>query len=350
MTGGCPSFRIVRVVVTGASGFIGSALCGYLVDCGHEAVGMVRKSSDRSRLSAGIPVVTADVRDQPSLRAAFAGAQAVVHCAAIVDPYAGPWDSRSINFIAAFNVCHAAVDAGVERLVYTSSASVYARDNARRPLTEDGSRIVKDPPVYDTYSINKASAEKYIGNFGDGGKLHTTALRFGGVYGPGDRLSGGTLTLLREGRAPVIGRPDVRVPLIFIDDLLSAAELALGRDGVPHRAYNLDGPSPLRLREFLEGLRLRSGATASVPVVPLPVARIVAWGIETGWRIQKREGAPPFNRFDVELVAADFVLDRTRATAELGWEPRVDLETGLDRTWEWLERQPAMPARYPMFA
>ncbi|MEX2237037.1 MAG: NAD(P)-dependent oxidoreductase [Dehalococcoidia bacterium] len=332
------------MVVTGASGFIGSQICRRLEAAGHEAVAFVRKSSNRQRLQGSdLEVMTGDIRNQDSLRTAFHHAEAVVHCAALADPYANPWESRAVNFIAAFNVCRAATDSGVSQLVQMSTAAVYARDHPRGVPLREEARLVKEPPVYDTYSINKAAAEGYVQDFGRAGRLATTILRPGVVYGPGDRVSAALVSLMHRGKLIIPAGRDRRLPLIHVDDLGSAVLAALSNSPAGARRYNLDGPRPVTFAAFADALA-RNTTRSSGRVLTERVAHRLAWGFEKWWHIQKLEGRPPLNRYAVDLITADMILDTIRGIEELKWEPAVSLDEGAQLTSEWLGSEPADPA------
>ena len=341
----------MRVAITGASGFIGASLCHGLRAAGHEPVAVVRASSRLDRLDADFAVAVADIRDQEALRRAFSGAEAVIHCAALVDPYANPWEARSVNFISAFNVCHASTDSGVSHLIQMSSAAVYARDNPRGGrLQEDSARIIEDPPVYDTYSINKAAAEKVVFDFGNGGRFRASVLRPGAVYGPGDRMSGPIAAAIHARRMASIGPRALNFGLIHIDDLVAATTALLERPPAGARSFNVDGPSPTTFSDYLAGFAEALGVDGRLPTLPIGAARAAAWATETVWNIRKRDGPAPLNRFVVELLAADFVLDTSRARAELGWSPQISLAEGLGSAVRWLAGQPCASPALPTLA
>lgn len=340
----------MRVAVTGASGFIGSSLCRSLANDGHEPIAVVRASSRLDRLEgAGSEAVVAALGHQGSLVKAFAGADAVVHCAALVDPYANPWEARSTNFIAAFNVCHAASDAGVEHIVQMSTAAVYSRSNRRgMPLQEDHATIIEDPPVYDTYSINKAAAERVVMDFGRGGRIQASVIRPGAVYGTGDRFSGPLAAAIKANRMCVIGSRELRLPLIHIDDLVSAVTRLLSHPPHAARAFNVDGPTPTTFGAYLDALAATLDLAAELRTVPIAAARAAAWASETWWNIGKRDGPAPLNRFAVELIAADFVLDTSRIRTELGWSPTVRLDDGVRSLRSWLQSEELPAAALPI--
>lgn len=330
----------MRVVVTGAAGFIGSHVVDALLGAGRDAVALVRPHEVNSLPAGRAEVVIAELRDQASLRAAFAWSGAVVHCAALVDPYANPWDARAVNWIGAFNVCHAAADSRVPHLIHMSSIAAWHREHLHGRLSEDDLVHITEPPVFDTYSPNKAAAERTVTDFGRSGRLAATILRPGAVYGPRDHFSGPIAAAIRARRLAVLSPQSHRFPLVYVDDVASAVVAAIERPPATTRDYNLSGPRDTTPAQFVEALALALGVSSKVPAAPYAVAHRAAWVFETLWNIRKEEGPPPFNRFLVELLGRDVVFDTARAERELGWRPRTSLSDGLAQTASWIEQTP----------
>lgn len=335
----------MRVVVTGAAGFIGSHVVTALLEAGHEAIALVRAAEAEAMETSAAEVVTGELRDQASLRAAFAWAGAVVHCAALVDPYANPWDARAVNWIGAFNVAHAASDSRVPHLIHMSSIAVWHRSRLHGTLTEDDLVHITEPPVFDTYSPNKAAAERTLTDFGRAGRLQVTIFRPGAVYGPGDHFSGPLAAAIKARRFAVISPRSNRFPLVHVDDVASAVVAAIERPPATVRDFNLAGPELATVTQFVDALAAARRAPGNVPTIPYAMAHRAAWVFETLWNIHKEEGPPPFNRFLVELLGRDVVFDTSRVERELSWVPRVSLADGLARTSLWLEQNSATSAR-----
>jgi 2-alkyl-3-oxoalkanoate reductase len=326
----------MRIVVTGASGFIGSHLCQRLHAAGHNVAAAVRESSDRTRLT-GIEPKSIDLLDQQTLRAAFAGADAVVHCAAVTNPFAGPWEARAVTWIGTFNVCHAAVDAGVSHIVQMSTTAVYARDMPQGvPMREDSVRFMKDPQRFDTYSPNKAAAERCVRDFGRNARLRTTILRAALVYGPHDHVSRLAASALRSKRAFFVHSPSNRLPAIFVADVVAAVEAALSRPPSSTRDYHLAPLGSPSIGELFTEFATALGVELRAPVIPFVVAQKAAVAFETWWTIRKKEGSPPLNRLVVEGLARDTLLDSSRAEQELGWRPTTSVREGAGKTASWL--------------
>lgn len=329
----------MRVVVTGAAGFIGSHVVEALADTGHEPVGFVRPS-DPDCLSPAVQKFVGELRDQASLRRAFGRADAVVHCAALVDPYANPWDARAVNWIGAFNVCHAAADSAVSHLIHMSSIAAWQRSSLRGTLTESDLVYITEPPVFDTYSPNKAAAERTVTDFARTGRLAATILRPGAVYGRRDHISRALVSALRRSRFVIPGSGQSRFPLLHVDDLAAAVVAALAHPPAGVRDYNLSGPDDITLRHFVEAWLAELQLSSLPPSVPYGLAHRAAWAFETWWSIRKEETPPPFNRFLVELLGRDVIFDTARARDELGWTPRLSLLDGVRDTALWVDEQP----------
>jgi nucleoside-diphosphate-sugar epimerase len=178
-------------LITGGSGYIGALLAKELLEAGRDVRvldSLLHGQEDiaKEQEQAGIQVFRADIRDEGARKQALAGAQAVVHLAAIVgDPACGrdPELSDEVNVQATRSLVADAHEAGVERLVFASTCSNYGRmTDPSVPITEDGELS----PV-SLYAEQKVSMEKLILGGGSNG-LQATCLRFATVYGVGRRM------------------------------------------------------------------------------------------------------------------------------------------------------------------
>jgi UDP-N-acetylglucosamine/UDP-N-acetyl-alpha-D-glucosaminouronate 4-epimerase len=175
----------VNVLVTGGAGFIGSNLVRSLAAAGDAVRVLDDFSTGRPENLAGVngrvEVVTGDVRDQLQVRAAVAGAEVVYHLAAlpsVARSVADPQTSHQVNVDGTLNVLLAATDAGVRRLVYASSSSVYG-DTPELPKHEELPVSPRSP-----YAAAKLAGEAYCRAFARVYPLETVCLRFFNVFGP----------------------------------------------------------------------------------------------------------------------------------------------------------------------
>ncbi|MBX4195934.1 NAD-dependent epimerase/dehydratase family protein, partial [Candidatus Parcubacteria bacterium] len=165
-----------KVIVTGGAGFIGSYLVRDLRNLGHE-VGVVDIAEDPKR----------DVRNLETLRPLFSGMDCVFHLAALPSvPYSidHPAETNLTNLTGTLNVLIAARDAGVRRVIFSSSAAVYG-DQESLPVKEDAELRPKSP-----YALQKLESEMYLRLFSDIYEVETVSLRYFNVYGDGQNPKG----------------------------------------------------------------------------------------------------------------------------------------------------------------
>ncbi len=321
----------MRVLITGAAGFIGSACAVALRARGDEVVGLdsfdetlyERPVKERTlawaREGDPWPLVEGDVRDPDALGRALALGpfDAVLHLGAV----AGVRPSLAlapryfdVNVTGTLRLLEAARAAGVERFVLASSSSVYG-GNEKVPFAEDD-RV--DAPM-SPYAASKAAME--LAARADqrlhGG--HVTCLRFFTVYGPRQRPDMAIHKFLRlvadDQPIPVFGDGSSGRDYTYIDDIVAGVLAALDRPR-GYRVYNLGGDRVVRLDALVEAIGRTVGKTPRVERRPMPPG-------------------------DVPLTHADL----GRARAELGYAPETPLADGLRETWTWLQGELTRPTR-----
>ncbi|HEV7236971.1 MAG TPA: NAD-dependent epimerase/dehydratase family protein, partial [Ktedonobacteraceae bacterium] len=185
----------MKVLVTGAAGFLGGHLVDMLVEQNYAVRAMVRPSEDASRLYAlkNVEVVLGDLTDEASLKRAVRDVQRVFNVAAKT----GPWGTEdtywAINVQGLTDLIHTALDAGVQRIVHTSSITVYGH-HLQGIVTEDDPFHAEDNP----YSRTKIAGEKLIANLVKDKGAPVVIVRPGWIYGPRDNASFGRFVAMVE--------------------------------------------------------------------------------------------------------------------------------------------------------
>lgn len=183
------------VVVTGASGFLGSYLVAELASRGES---VVATSRHRPRFLDGFPdvrFVSADIRDEKALRPAVDGASRVYHCAALFDFWASAEDLMAVNAGGTSSLVRALLDAGVPELVNVSSASIYGKRSKNRLSSEEDAAAPADK-----YARSKWEQELVVARRASPDKLRVVSLRPGAIYGPGSHYGDAiALYLLKRG-------------------------------------------------------------------------------------------------------------------------------------------------------
>jgi UDP-glucose 4-epimerase len=310
----------MRIVVTGGAGFIGSALVRGLVD--QTGAGRVRvvdslltgKRENLDAIARNIEFCEADIRDAESVAGLLKGVDLVFHLAAVPSvprSISEPELAHEINITGTFNVLLAARRCGVRRVIYAASSSAYG-DTPALPKVETMLPTPKSP-----YAVQKLLGEYYARVFTEVYGLETVSLRFFNVFGPRQDPSSpysGVISVfisaLLERRAPVIfGDGEQSRDFTYVDNIVQLLLKAAAAPGAVGKVYNGGIGTRITLNETWKLLQQIEG----VKIPPL-------------------YGPPRVG--DVR----DSQADLSAARRDLGYEPSVDVETGLRRTLEWFRK------------
>lgn len=334
----------LRVLVTGAGGFVGGAIARELIERGH-SVRSFSRGEHAELAELGITPFRGDLADSAAVDAAAQGCDAVVHAAA----KAGVWGPREeyerTNVLGTHNVVSACRRAGVGRLVFTSSPSVVFDGNHQHGIAEGSgypSRFLAH------YPRTKAAAERIVLE-ADGPGLATVALRPHLVWGPGDpHLVPRVIERARSGRLRILcrrGQPSGLVDSTFVDNAANAHVLALEklneRSPLRGRAYFISNGEPIEMADLLG----RILAAAGLPPVAQRFSPLAAYAagavLEAAFALLGWSTEPPMTRFVARQLSTAHWFDISAARRDLGYEPRVRLEEGFERLRRWLEQAPS---------
>lgn len=302
----------MKVLVTGGLGFLGGRLSTALAERGHEVTAL----DDRSRASASpaVDVVEADVRDATAVRAACAGADAVAHLAAVQGTgnfYRVPDEVLDVNLRGVLNVAEACAEEGVRRLLFSSSSEVYGLPRVF-PTREDEPLVVPDPanPRW-SYGGSKIAGELVVVNYARRRGFEFAILRYHNVYGPAmgwDHVIPQFIRRLELGEEFTIqGDGEQARSFCYVDDAVAATVAALEEPAAANEILNVGNPGEERTINELAAL------LADVAGKPIEPRHLPFEGEGTRRRVP----------------------DVARARELLGFTPRVSLEEGLRRTYEW---------------
>jgi ornithine--oxo-acid transaminase len=330
-------------LVTGASGFIGGHLTQRLLAEGHQVRCLVRTSSDTTLLeSLPVEIAVGDLTDPVSLSRAAAGCRYVVHCAAQVSDWTTTERMTQINVAGTRNLLRAATEASAERFLHISTTDVYGYPAHK----VDESHV--DAAFSNWYSQTKRDAEREVQRARSAGTIETVILRPATVYGPrstevvGEMAKAirGRYMLLVDGGRAVAG-------LVYVDNLVDAALLALRHDAAAGHAFNVTDGLDVTWRQFTDGLAAGLGAPPVRLSLPYGAAHRLGRTLEGGYRMLRRatslEVPPLLSRQAVHILGRDQSFCNRKAREVLGWSPRIGYADGLEQTVRWL-RSHHLPA------
>jgi nucleoside-diphosphate-sugar epimerase len=307
----------MRVLVTGASGFVGSAVVRLLAaDPEFSPIAAVRRAAE---MAGAVERVVGDLGPRSDWRDALVGVDAVVHCAARAhqlddrspDPVA---EFRRINTDGTRRLAQQAAEQGVRRFIFVSSIKVNGEATSPgSPFTEADAPAPNDP-----YGISKLEAERVLGDVTNTAGMEVVIIRPPLVYGPGVK---GNLRRLMGWIARGVPLPLASVrnarSLVALDNLASAIVLALAHPAAAGRTYLISDQQDLSTPDLIRTIAAGMGLRA--PLWPMPVALLRAAGALAG------------KGDEVARLTGSLVVDSGLISRELGWRPPRTPQEGLEQ-------------------
>lgn len=320
----------MRVLVTGGTGFTGSHLVRRLVGRGDEVVSLDNQPglfADELR-ELGADIVIGSVTEPEIVRRCVEGVEVVHHLAAAFRQLNVPRSVyRDVNVGGTRNVLEAARSAGVRRVVYCSTQGVHG--HVEDPPGNEESPIAPE----DYYQQTKYEGEVVCAEYSADG-MDISIVRPTAIYGPGDP---GRFLLLyrmaRNGRFLMFGDGSTTYHPVYIDNLVDLFELAGSRPEARGRTYIGGDAEYHTLNDLVTAVGRSMGREVNIihlPFRPLWLAAVACEAACAPLRV-----APPLFRRRVDWFRQVRAFRIDRAREELGYEPKVDIEEGLRRTFEW---------------
>lgn len=303
----------MKVAVTGANGFVGSAVCDRLVQTHHTVRPVVRTSSSNRPGAFAV----GDIHGKTDWREALQGMDCVVHCAARVhvmddrsgDPLAA---FRAVNVEGTQRLAEQAVQAGVRRLVYVSSLKVLGEATPPgKPFHAKSAPEPKDP-----YGISKWEAETALRAIGNASGLDVVVVRPPLVYGPGVKANFARLVQAVARGIPLpLGSVSNRRSLVGLDNLTDLIATCAQHPAAAHQTFLVSDGLDTSTPELIQAIAHALGRPARLWSVPVALLRLA--GRLSG------QGA------QVERLTGSLQVDIRHTREVLGWTPQVTLQQGL---------------------
>ncbi len=317
------------VLITGGSGFLGSHVAEQLSRDGQTVRALVRKTSNTKFLETleNVELAEGAVSDAEALERATHGVDTVVHSAGLVKAMT-PEDFHTTNAGGTEILLDAAIAAGVRRFVLVSSMA------AAGP-SPDGTRITvgnESGPVTH-YGRSKLAAEKVVLARRD--EIEVVILRPPAIYGARDQEILAFFKAVKSRVLPTVMSPEATLSMIYGPDCAAACIAAIAADVPTGSIYFVEDGEVHHFGDLVEAIEASLG-TRTLIRFPLPrfVLRTAAFASETYGRVSNQAMMLTRDKLN-ELFAPHWVIDGTAARAELGWEPKVNIREGIQRTGDW---------------
>ncbi|WP_340105443.1 NAD-dependent epimerase/dehydratase family protein [Rhodohalobacter sp. 8-1] len=315
------------ILVTGATGFVGSRLSELLATKEKAEVTGIGRDLDRvSHLKKkGVTLEAMDILDTEALKSVVEGKDYIFHTAAVMQ--ADPDTAQSVNVDATEDLVRLAGEAGVSRFIHVSTVGAY--DMAEVEEVDESTPLALDHPS--TYPRTKAQAEKRATDMAEEFELELTIVRPSMIYGPGHGFwSESMFKNVLEGKPVFLGDGSTHFNPVYIDDVVEALILCAKQPKAAGESFNVSADITT-WREFMSHYgRLCDKESKGLPLI---IARLMVFankipGINT-----------PIDQGFIEMANSYKRFPTQKATKLLGWEPEVTLEEGLKRTTQWLKEE-----------
>ncbi len=322
----------MKIFITGATGYIGGALCRRWAEQGHDLHALVRPTSDRQELdSLGVQCYVGDTTHAESLREGMSGSDWVVHAAAMLDPRSDPEEMHRANVLGSDIVAGTAYETGVGRFLSISSMAYFGGsppDGA--PAREDSAPQLPFPT---DYSATKNAGEQAIQSWAAKG-LPVITVYPSLVYGPpgGKRGVNSLIRLAVKGRLPVLVGARLKTSWVYLEDLVDGIDLLLQKAS-PGQKFLMTG-EVATIEEAVAKVCALTGASPPRFQVPAGVAWWILTAMDVLYRLQGRR--QPVSKQHLKSLQRQWCFDDSLARRELDWQPR-DLDEGLPPTIEFLQ-------------
>jgi nucleoside-diphosphate-sugar epimerase/predicted dehydrogenase len=319
-----------RILVTGATGFLGGRLVEILSEHGTAAKATTRLVS-RAQPLPGIEWVQCDLAWEDQLLGALCDVDTVFHCAALCGAPGSLREFEEANVEGTLRLLRLAGRAGVKTFIYVSSMSVYA-------TPKDSSAILDETAPFDdraaergVYTRSKLAADRAVLDYARHHRWpRLVVLRPGTIYGPGAKLPLGRFRLPSSDQRPLIaGSPGIPAGLVYVDDVVQAM-LAAALTSLPSgRTYNLVDSSDCDQAELARTLHQVSGGKIRPRFAPYPLVWTAMLGVDLVSLARNRKLGTA--RYRLKRTLAPMRFDCAAAKKDLDWHPRVSLAEGLAR-------------------
>lgn len=327
-----------KVLITGATGFLGRHTAQRLIGEGAQVTGLGRSlSQGRLLTEMGARFVSCDLAHANNLGEIFRDHDLVIHCAALASPWGRYKEFYAANVTATENVLKAAREAGIKRLVHVSTPSIYI-DHSNRLDVHESEPLPRRAINY--YADTKRLAEERV-DLATREGLPVVCIRPQGIIGPGDSaIFPRIMRMARRKILPIIGDGDNWIDLTYVDNVVEALLLAMRAPAQANgRKYNITNGEPVQLYVLLKAVFAELGFSYREKRIPFRRAYRLAGAMEMACRYLLQGREPLLTRYTVCALGLSRTLNIDAARRDLNYKPIVDMPEAIRRLTAYLRAE-----------
>ncbi|MFG1498373.1 NAD-dependent epimerase/dehydratase family protein [Saccharospirillum sp. HFRX-1] len=323
----------MKLLITGGTGMLGQALVRLYHDrFDIRFSGRNRTLGNALAAETGAQFFAVDLADQDGLEQACQDIDAVIHCAALSSPWGRLSDFEQANLHGTQQLLTAAERQAVSRFVHISTPSLYFQ-------FRDALDIHETQPLpqrfCNHYATTKAAAEQAVIN----SAIPSVILRPRGIFGPNDNaILPRIIAAVRNGTLWLPSGRNPRVDLTYVDNVADAAILAATREMTSGSIYNISNGEPVQLLDALSLLFEQLASPTRIRTLPYPLLAPVIAGVEKCYQHWPGQPEPTLTRYSAALFHYHQTLNIERARRDLGYQPKISIDEGIQRYVQWRQR------------
>lgn len=323
----------MSILVTGATGFLGSALTMELLKQKHDVRILARNDKKaRNQFGEAVTILRGDITDKAQVQQAVNGVSIVYHLVGHLYHPSVPTELYQRTHVEGTRILLAACkgQSQLQRIVHCSTTGVLGV-TGRTPATEDAPFAPTNP-----YEQTKLESELLALKAHKEDGLPVSVVRPGLVYGPGDLHLLGFFTSIQKGRPALIDGGRAFIHPVYIDDMTAAFLLCAERPEAIGRSYNIAGERPVTFKELSTAIAHSLGRALPAGDIPLWLANLASdiFAFIPGFEGEKA----PLTRSRVKFLTNSRVYSIERAKQELGYAPKTGLDAGMKQTALWYQK------------
>lgn len=327
---------VKRVLVTGATGFLGRHILDYISRRGLKVVVLAREMKKAIALFNGmknIEIVEGDLGNLDSLEKALDNIDVVVHSAGLVSDWENAELFRKVNVEGTKNLLIIAHAKGIKQFVLVGSLGVFGDTNQNYIGENEQLRLTTD-----SYSNSKIEQEFFVKKYCLHSRIPFTIIRPGFIYGEGDtRFMPKMISSIKKRKMKFIGSGSNHVNTVYVGNVAYLVSKVIGYTSCYNQSYNLSDKKQVEIKKFVDDIT----GTLKLPKVkrkvPLRVALAITWILENIYRLFKISTPPPFTRKKITFLARDRKTNSEKAYKVIG-NGFISYDEGIARTLDYFKQ------------